>query len=106
MCWVEFRGKVGNRERISLAFDRLLGMRFDGKIIEVRPHFGYGHSPDDVAHTVVTLEVDASIEDLVLALRCELEPYGIGLTDWDEIVPVDGLLIRLRNFLREYGFIR
>jgi hypothetical protein len=107
--WVEFRGKVGNRERISLAFERLFSRQFEGKIIEIKPHFGYGHSPDDVAHTVVTIEMDiktASLEDLVLALRCELEPHGIGLTDWDEIVPADGLWIRLKNFLKENGLIR
>lgn len=104
--WIEFRGKVGNRERISLAFDRLFSRQFDGKVVEVKPHFGYGHSPEDVAHTVVTCEADACIEDLVLALRCELEPYGIGLTDWEEIVPADGLWIRLKKFLRDNGLIR
>lgn len=104
--WIEFRGKVGNRERISLAFERLFSKQFDGKIIEIKPHFGYDQSPEDVAHTVVTCESDARIEDLVLALRCELEPHSILLTDWDEIVPAGGLWIRLKKFLRDNGLIR
>jgi hypothetical protein len=104
--WIEFRGKVGNRDQISLAFERLFSKQFDGKIIDTNPHFGYGHSPGDVAHTVIIFEVDASIDDMLLALRCELEPYGIGLTDWDENVPAGGLWIRLKKFLRDNGLIR